>query len=307
MKTLLFLIGACVTIFVISGRAVGSEGVRELDELKAKLDTLVTVERQPVRDLEQSYQNRLGEILEVVQKQGNLQGVTDVQEEQKRMETGKGGEASSPAKTSSVQELAAARGIFEREFQRLSAVAQKRTEPLYSAYRNKLDEMIVQFTQSGDLESARSAQQMIDSIPEAENETLFESKGNSNLKIRVQVGGTSFLHVQKNQIWFDHTKGTYGVPGSFGGEFPTYINDKTEWMPTWDGRVSDRFEVDIDFPDSGEDVDIHVRNIDGRGYAKVEEQPSVDNQYTARIRLMDESEDGKEWTGTDWIEFRLSW
>jgi hypothetical protein len=127
------------------------------------------------------------------------------------------------------------------------------------------------------------------------------------LKVRVQVDGLGHLHLRGGEIWFDHSRGRATAPGRHQGEHPTYLNDKTEWRPVWSGNVTQRYAAGIALPTQGNPATLHVRQSGGRGHAVVLQQPNSTNDYTAIIELRDQTEDGRAFNGSDWLEFRLSW
>ena len=110
-----------------------------------------------------------------------------------------------------------------------------------------------------------------------------------------------------NEIWFDHTKGSFKKPGLHNGVFPTYINDKTEWMPVWIEDETEPFNAETGLPTAEPMPELDLRNTEGRGYAEIVEQPSKANDFTATISLRDEKEGGGGFNSSDWIGFRVSW
>jgi len=130
--------------------------------------------------------------------------------------------------------------------------------------------------------------------------------GTRNLSLRMQVDGISHLYLMSGKIWFDHSRGRDKAPGRHLGEFPTYLNNKTEWLPVWNGDQTLPRATRILIPED-EPVNVHLRQIDGRGNAQVIQQPTSENDHTVIVELRDEGEGGRSFASSDWLEFRLSW
>ncbi len=126
-----------------------------------------------------------------------------------------------------------------------------------------------------------------------------------SMKVKIQIDGTSWMLVSKTHLWLSHDRGIGAPAGRHGGEYPTTI-DSTEWMPEWQGKITERWEMPEPMPvDSGR-FELRARLRSGRGMVEVEQQPSKENGYIAKIRMSDERE-GRRFSGSDWMEFRLTW
>ena len=225
---------------------------------------------KPLNTLKKNYGNRLNKIAADLQKKGDLPGVLAVKAEIKNLKTP---DISSPPPEKEPNELISARAIYKRENARLMSIASRQAEPLTKNYKTRLLKFKEEFTRQGNLEHALAAKRLLESVPEI-NSTKPTASGKRELKMRIQVDGVSHLFIKGSKIWFDHTNGTVAPPGRHSGEFPTYLDEKTEWMPVWNGKVTEPFDAGIALPTSGERIKINLRNSDGRGHAEVIEQPS---------------------------------
>ena len=263
---------------------------------------------KPTKSLASSYGKRLAVIATELQQQGNLPGLLAVNAE---IETLKKTGTSNPKPPESGEPhlLVEARTIFDRENQLLTAKIARVAEPLIDAYRTRLELLKADYTRQGLLDEALATKNLLTAIPEnpIPKPSSFGEAAKRSLKVKVQIDGVSHLHLRGSEIWFDHSKGNASPPGRHQGEFPTYLEDKTEWLPTWTGRVTAPFDAGITLPTDGPQVVINLRFSEGRGHALVVQKPSQENDYVAIIEMRDEREGGGGFNSSDWMEFRLSW
>lgn len=306
-----FLLGFCWVMTLLCSSLVADDVLpKELDSLKFEYEVMLAEINKPLESFFTNYRNRLDRIAADLQSQGDLQGVLAVRKELETL--GETGDTASPAESGSKpQALLDARAIYQREKIRLTEQISEKSAPLTDAYRKRIEKLISHFTQQERLEDALATKAFLAALPE---ETTAPGPGprsggtgKKDLKIRVQIDGVSHLLLRGSEIWFDHTKGTVAPPGRHGGEHPTHLDDETEWKPVWSGKVTERFDAGIDLPVEGPPPRIHLRFNDGRGSAEVIEQPSAENDFTAKVEMRDGNKKKKGFFGSDWMEFRLKW
>lgn len=128
----------------------------------------------------------------------------------------------------------------------------------------------------------------------------------ARLVIRSFIDGADSIMVRGDQVWYEHH--AYELPGQWlGGNEPTVINKEHEWIPLWDGSVSDKFVL----PDkqsalppkkafTAETLAVNVKR--GWGKVTVAEYPSAENNYTLKLTIDDRGPDGAHWynISLDW-------
>ena len=113
------------------------------------------------------------------------------------------------------------------------------------------------------------------------------------------------MKVRGDTVWFEHIN--HGLPGTWVGDFdnsgnePTLI-DGVEWVPQWDGRISDAYTAEGGFLPAESDVWVSVRRLSARGRVVVVEWPRDDNDYTFTMMLDDDQQ-----PGAAWYEVELLW
>ncbi|MCB1231501.1 MAG: hypothetical protein KDN19_14625 [Verrucomicrobiae bacterium] len=309
IKLTLVAIGAMALAACSIGKAVAQEiatGLpKELGDLAFNYEVRLAEMLKPIEELKAAYIRQLKAVATRVQAKGDLPGLLAVQAEIESI-TKSGVPAKPDPKYPEPTELLESRKIFQRTSADLVDRQGTKIEPLRAGYRRELEKLKIDFTRAGRLEDALSAKRLIDSL-ETGASTNRAEPGKTNLKIRVQVDDVSYLYLRGPKIWFDHTRGKFSPPGLAGGEFPTYLDDKTEWKPVWNGKVTEPYDAGISLPTTGDGIEIHLRFSDGRGQANVIQNPGPDNDYTAIIELLDQRENRIGIGGADWMEFRLSW
>jgi len=288
-----------------------------LGELKLNFDIDRAELIVPITELDKLYLGQLEKLGQQSQARGALEELIAVRAEQARIEG-----RTPEAKGTDFPELAKISSIYENSKSERTDLMHQRLLPAIERHKGQLEALRTEQTRQNLLEDAIRTNEELTEIAtlEAQLRAAVEAPGKavpgpaltnvessaSALKVKVQVDGVTRLLLQDGKVWFDHTKGSASQPGRHEGEFPTYLNDKTEWKPVWKGAVTERFAADFGFSRK-EPVKIKLRMTDGRGAAEVVEQPSAQNDHTAIIELRDQNKDGGAFFGSDWLEFRLSW
>lgn len=307
-------LSACMGVVALCLSCGAQEGPvklpKELDNLKFEYEVMLAEINKPLDALSASYRNRLKSISEDLQKQADLDGVVAVRKEIEALsETGNSVPPSESSKDPPA--LVSAREIFQRERTKLGEQGGEKAAVLLLAYRKRIEKLIAEYTRQGRLDDAVASKNHLAGVPEEPAGRSLEPAPRQDrkkeLKIKVQMDGVSYLLIRGHEIWFDHTKGAWTAPGRHEGEFPTYLDDDIEWHPVWNGKVTERFDAGIDLPAEEPAARISLSFRKGRGTAEVIEQPSKGNDFTARIEMRDQSEEGKGFFGSDWMEFRLKW
>lgn len=160
-------------------------------------------------------------------------------------------------------------------------------------------------TKAGDLEAGIALKREIERLEEAAGGASFSPaapvSNSGHLTVKIQIDGYSELKLRGSELWIDHTKGSGALPGKHSGENPTTV-DRTEWMPKWDGRITDRYQLKESLPvDDASKLEIRVKKLEGRGEVEVLDQPTKENDFTTKFGMKDGG------SGADWLEFRISW
>ena len=281
----------------------------EASALEFEFEVIVAEKQKPIKTLNGHYLNRLDSVRETIQSTGDLEGVLGVGKEREAIE-----ETGTPLVNPPESEpalLKESRAIYKQSRIALEKSIELEIAPERKAVISKLADLKQNYTQEARLEDALAvealAQRISSETPEPIVANATMEKFHGDIEIKAQIDGVSFLKLRGNEIWFDHTKGSFAKPGLHSGEFPTYINTTIEWMPEWTGNVTAPFDAGSGLPTSEPMPDLDIRNTEGRGYAEVVEQPTKDNDFTATITLRDGEKDRKAFLGSDWIGFRVSW
>jgi multidrug efflux pump subunit AcrA (membrane-fusion protein) len=271
----------------------------------------------PLTELDKLYLGQLEKLGQQSQDRGALEEVIAVRAEQARIK----GQAAE-AKGTDFPDLVKIRAIYEKSKAERTALMHQQLLPVIERHKGQLEALRTAQTQQNLLEDAIRTNEELTKIAALEKQVSEAQDkpvpgalspalppvgtGANVLKVKVQVDGKSRLVLKDGKVWFDHTNGRASPPGRHEGEFPTYLNDKTEWKPVWTGSVTEPFAADFAFP-ADPPAKIKLRMADGRGIAEVIQQPTPENAHTAIVELRDEKKDGGVFFGSDWMEFRLSW
>jgi multidrug efflux pump subunit AcrA (membrane-fusion protein) len=271
----------------------------------------------PLTELDKLYLGQLEKLGQQSQDRGALEGVIAVRAEQARIK----GQAAE-AKGTDFPDLVKIRAIYEKSKAERTALMHQQLLPVIERHKGQLEALRTAQTQQNLLEDAIRTNEELTKIAALEKQVSEAQDkpvpgalspalppvgtGANVLKVKVQVDGKSRLVLKDGKVWFDHTNGRASPPGRHEGEFPTYLNDKTEWKPVWTGSVTEPFAADFAFP-ADPPAKIKLRMADGRGIAEVIQQPTPENAHTAIVELRDEKKNGGVFFGSDWMEFRLSW
>lgn len=271
----------------------------------------------PLTELDKLYLAQLEKLGQQSQERGALEELIAVRAEQARIEG-----RSPEAKGTDSPELVKIRFIYEKSKAERTTLMHQRLLPVIARHKAQLEALRTMQTQQNLLDDAISTNAELTNIAALEKQVSDVrgkpvddapgpalppvGAGANALKVKVQVDGKSRLVLKDGKVWFDHTNGRASPPGRHEGDFPTYLNDKTEWKPVWTGSVTEPFAADFAFP-ADQPAKIKLRMADGRGIAEVIQQPSAENSNTAIVELRDEKKDGGVFFGSDWLEFRLSW
>jgi hypothetical protein len=282
--------------------------VQEAKDLEDAYGRAVANIREPVAKLTDQYIQRLESLRASFQTSGNLEGVLATTSEIDALNS-TGRPMDTPI-SNETKEVSDSRAIYLRSLESMSPKVDREVSRVQQLFIEKLGYLQATLTKSGRVEDALLVRDMISA-----NQKIFLNlvglnsidSSKRSLKCKVQVDGVSYLLLQGQHIWFDHTKGLNTPPGLHEGSFPTYFDDKIEWFPVWNGRITDRFQLALILPDSEPAPEIGIRHLDGRGYAEIVEQPSKSNDYTAKIQINDLTKDGGILWGSEWIEFELKW
>ncbi len=134
--------------------------------------------------------------------------------------------------------------------------------------------------------------------------TTRASAGRLALTVRVLIDGSDLVKVRGDKVWLEHI--SHALPGTWVGDTdqtdrqPTIVNG-IEWIPEWDGRISDVYTVEGGiWPIDVWFVSCH--EVSCRGRVFVVEQASEDNDFTFTLMLDDEQQ-----SGAAWYEVELRW
>lgn len=295
-----------------------------LNALKLEFDIVRAGLLKPVTELDELYGVQLEKLRLDSQSRGQLEEVVAIRSESARLEGG----AADP-RAVDFPGLVRLREIYEKsKTDRLRAMnrallpAIEKQKTLLEALRtaqtreNQIDEAIVTQKELDRIIALETATRKQLETPAVDTPALTSTPltvgaaagpGATALKVRVQVDGVGHLHLRGGEIWYDHSRGRASAPGRHEGEHPTYLNDKTEWRPVWTGSSTQRHAAGISMPVEGDPADVHVRQSGGRGHVVVLQQPAAANDFTTILELRDETEEGRAFNGSDWLEFRVSW
>jgi len=284
----------------------------EVDPLRLDHEILLTEVEKPLGILAGHYLRKLEKLQKETQATGDLQAVLAIQKEIEAVR-----EAGQPPDEPVARQpsgLAQARRIYRRAREKIEKRIAPRRAALQRKYAADLAALQQTLTREGRLDDAlavkREAQLVREEIGRvtALDPDPKPDERDREVKLRMQVDGVSHLLVRGDEIWYDHRNGRAAPPGRHQGEFPTYIDDDGEWMPEWEGSVTEPHDIGLGLPAGEPAPELHLRmSPEGRGHAEIVEQPSRENGYTARIELRDESRRGKRYFGSEWMEFRLWW
>lgn len=290
-----------------------------LNELKFEFDIDRAELIAPLKELDKLYLAQLEKLGQQAQERGALDELIAVRAELARVEGRLPEEEGSD-----FPELVKIRAIYKKSKAERTDLMHQRLFPVIERYKGQLEVLRTEQTKQNLLEDAILTNEQLTQVTtlEAEMRTaqddptavaaspaypgLGGAAATSALKVKVQVDGVSHLFLKDGKVWFDHSKGRAAPPGRHQGSFPTLLNDKTSWMPVWNGTVTEPFAAGFQFPKE-EATKINLRMSEGRGIADVIQQPSVQNDFTAIVELSDQRKDGSAFFGSDWLEFRLSW
>lgn len=133
--------------------------------------------------------------------------------------------------------------------------------------------------------------------------TTRASAGRVVLTIRALIDGSDLIKVRGDQVWFEHI--SHSLPGAWTGadntgNKPTIVNG-VEWVPQWNGRISDVHTVEGGIWPL-EVWHVAVIRLAARGTVVVVEQASEDNDWTFTLLLDDDQQ-----PGAAWYEVQLHW
>ncbi len=317
MKSLLPIWIAVVSLLV-SGTSDAQSPVSErsssLNVLKLEFDIDRVELMKPLKELDGLYREQLDKLRLDAQSRGNLDQVIAVRAELAALEGSVLDE-----KGEDFPDLAKARAIYGKARGEREAVSNQGLLALIAEQKTRLEALRTTQTQENQLDEAVRTDGALGTLlaleaqvlrggprPDARSTASASGPRARHLKVRVQVDGVSHLHVAADGVWFDHTRGNAAPPGRHQGEFPTYLDD-AEWLPAWSGKVTRPHPVALDFSFAGTRSEVRLRQSNGRGFAKVVQQPDASNGYVLVVELRDETPEGRVFGGSDWMEFRLSW
>ena len=321
-----FVIGMTGAILFSSpGRAqVATDSAEEsraatLNELKFEFHITRAELIAPLKELDKLYLAQLEKLEQQAQDRGALEEIIAVRAERARVER-----HPPEREGADYPELVKVRDIYEKSKAERTDLMHQRLFPVIERYKGQLETLRTEQTKRNLLDDAILTNKQLSEVSALET-AIREARVNPGpadaspaypelggtaaataLKVKVQVDGISHLFLKDGEVWFDHSKGRASPPGRHQGNSPTLLNDKTNWMPLWNGSITKPFAVGFKFPDEG-DTKIHLRISAGRGTAEVIQQPSARNDHTAIVELRDQREDGTAFFGSDWLELRLSW
>lgn len=135
--------------------------------------------------------------------------------------------------------------------------------------------------------------------------SLSEKDKTSTLTFNALIDGGDEVHIQGDKVWYVHHD--YAFPGKYGdGNLPTLVNGE-EWLPTWTGNVSSKYEK-LDPPllttggDAGNMVQMTVDVLRAGGTVSVQQPPTSENNYEVILYLDDNMN-----FGAHWYSFSVNW
>ncbi len=294
---------------------IATDQQKPLNKLKLEFDIERAELMKPLAELDQLYRAQLEKLRLEAQGRGRLAQVIAVQAELAKL-----GEPAPEEAGEDFSDLAKARSIYGKARREREDALHRGLLALITKQRPLLVELRTAQTRQNQLDAATGTNTELATLlaleeqtrrradpPPAAKRALEGATRVRGLKVRVQVDGTCQLHLTGDEIWFDHTRGQGMPPGRHQGKFPTYLNDKTEWNPVWDGRVTERHPIALDLSLAGARSEVRLHQSSGRGFAEIVQQPEPANGYTLVIELRDETHEGLAFDGSDWMEFRLAW
>lgn len=288
-----------------------------LNELKFQFDIDRAEFIAPLKELDKLYLAQMETLGQQSQERGALEKLIAVRAETARVER-----RPPEIEGTDFPALVKVREIYEKSRAERTEVMNQRLFPVIERYKGQLEAPRTEQTKQNLLENAILTDEQLTRVTALETEMrtaqgkptavaaspaypgLGGSAAANALKVKVQVDGVSHLFLKDGKVWFDHSKGRATPPGRHEGNFPTLLDDKTSWMPLWNGAVTKSFAAGFQIPKE-EETKINLRMSDGRGIAEVIQQPSMQNDFTAIVELRDQREDGSAFFGSDWLEFRL--
>ena len=117
--------------------------------------------------------------------------------------------------------------------------------------------------------------------------------GHRELTIRANIDGTDVFKVSGNRLWVEHEEAS--LPGKI-----IHVNGQP-WMPQWNDKVSTPFEGISPRFKVSDPQKIQVSKKLGRGIVAISEMPSLGNNGTLAVRVVDDD------PGADWYEIHISW
>ncbi len=310
------MIGLLLVIgLLVSGAADAQDApapASPLNRLKLEFDIDRAELTKPLKELDGLYREQLERLRLDAQSRGRLEEVIAVQAELAALEGGGFDE-----RGEDFPDLTKARSIYGKARGEREAAMRQGLLLLIERQREQLLALRTAQTQENRLEEAVRTDQALSDLLALEERTIQRRDAPGpgagagprarRLEVRVQVDGRSHLHITGDAIWFDHTRGVAAPPGRHQGEFPTYLDGRTEWHPVWTGKVTERHPVSLDLSFAETRSDVRLRQSSGRGFAQIVQQPDPSNDHTLVVELRDETPEGRGFGGSDWMEFRLSW
>lgn len=264
--------------------------------------------RAPLDRLLNNYGKHLEELQKKLQDSGNLDGALAVERERKAIESGSAGRETG----NDPPELKKARLLYEDARGKMLAAADEKVQPLRRKLIENLERLVAELTRAGKINEALAVKARLDL--EADRLNSAKATGpdrpervSGRIQIKVQVDGRSHVLLRGDEIWFDHRGGAWTKPGLHQGSHPTRINDKTKWMPVWNGNLTHKFDAGIGLPVAGDAFSATARVSSGRGMATIVQQPAPENDYTIKVELFDGRPDGRGFNSSDWLDFRIDW
>lgn len=289
--------------------AVAQDLPTEASALEFEFEVIVAEKQKPIETLNGHYLNRLATVEKEVQSEGDLQGVLAVKGEREAIKTT--GKPLAEPPEEEPEALKESRAIYQQSRVSLEETIEQEIAPERQAFLAKLADLKQKLTQESRLGDAKAVMLLAEKIASETPDPIVSngtpSRATGEMKFKVQVDGVTHLKLRRDEVWFDHSKGMFRKPGLHQGVFPTYIDTTTEWMPVWNGDVTDRFDANVGLPTVEPMPELRIRSGEGRGYAEIVEQPSEENDFTATIALRDERKDGVGFAASDWLGFRVSW
>ncbi|MEM9018014.1 MAG: hypothetical protein AAGC68_13450 [Verrucomicrobiota bacterium] len=285
---------------------------KEASVLLFEYEVLMAEVAKPIETLNGHYLKQLNKVEAQLQEAGNLDGVLMVREEMEAIKL-TGMPAPNPS-APEPEELTRSREVYQRSRASLGERIWEEQKPIVSQHIQRLEVLVRRLTTEGRLDEALLVSELVEQAVEvaSSKETTLAGKegptpGSGRLKVKVQVDGRTAFKIRGNQVWFDHSEGSFAKPGQHQGIFPTYLDDATEWEPEWDGDTTKPFEISWGLPTSDPMPKLNLLMSEGRGYAEVSEEAAKGNDFTTTVTLLDGKKEGGGFGGSDWMTFRIEW